>query len=193
MKSLREIISNNIVSLRKKMGLTQVGLAKKVNFSDKAVSRWEKGEVLPDIETLEVLSKVFNVPLSYLIEEHFETKAEERMGLTKNEILMHVLSCLTIWIIATIVFVYRELNYGHIFWQIFLWAVPVTAVYWLYVNKKMKNRIINIVWQTIFIWSILTCVFFQFMKHNAWLVYIIGVPIQAAIIISFFANAKKSI
>ena len=51
------------------MGLTQVGLAKKINYSDKAVSRWEKGEVLPDIETLDALSKIFNVPLSYLIEE----------------------------------------------------------------------------------------------------------------------------
>ena len=190
MKSLREIIPQNIVALRKKMGLTQVGLAKKVNFSDKAVSRWEKGEVLPDIETLETLSKVFNVPFSYLIEEHFETKIEKSVGLTKNEILMHALTILIIWTIATIIFVYREITYNHVMWQLFIWAIPVTAVYMLYTNRKAKNKVINLIFRTLFCWSLLTCVYFQFLELNAWLIYIVGVPVQAAIIVSFFANPK---
>ena len=190
MKSLREIIPQNIVALRKKMGLTQVGLAKKVNFSDKAVSRWEKGEVLPDIETLETLSKVFNVPFSYLIEEHFETKIEKSVGLTKNEILMHALTILIIWTIATIIFVYREITYNHVMWHLFIWAIPVTAVYMLYTNRKAKNKVINLIFRTLFCWSLLTCVYFQFLELNAWLIYIVGVPVQAAIIVSFFANPK---
>jgi len=190
MKSLREIIPQNIVALRKKMGLTQVGLAKKVNFSDKAVSRWEKGEVLPDIETLESLSKVFNVPFSYLIEEHFETKIEKSVGLTKNEILMHALTILIIWTIATIIFVYREITFNHVMWQLFIWAIPVTAVYMLYTNRKAKNKVINLIFRTLFCWSLLTCVYFQFLELNAWLIYIVGVPVQAAIIVSFFANPK---
>lgn len=191
MKSLREIIPQNIINLRKKMGLTQVGLAKKVNFSDKAVSRWENGEVLPDIETLEVLSKVFNVPISYLFEEHFETKIEQKVGLTKNELLMHILTILIIWTIFTIVFVYRQITYGDIMWRLFVWAVPLTSCYMLYTNRKSKNKILSLIFRTIFCWSFLTCIYFELIELNAWLIYIIGVPVQAVIIVSFFTDQKK--
>ena len=191
MKNLREIISQNIVNLRKKMGLTQIGLAKKVNFSDKAVSRWEKGEVLPDIETLEALSKVFNVPLSYLIEEHYETKVEEKVGLTKNELLMHILTVLIIWTIVTIVFVYREITYGDIMWRLFIWAVPLTASYMLHTNRKSKNKIVSLIFRTIFCWSLLTCIYFELIELNAWLIYIIGVPVQAVIVVSYFTKPKN--
>lgn len=49
---LRTIIGRNIVSLRKSAGMTQADLAAKLNYSDKAVSKWERGEAIPDIETL---------------------------------------------------------------------------------------------------------------------------------------------
>lgn len=190
MKTLREIISNNISTLRKKHEMTQIDLSKKINYSDKAVSRWEKGEVLPDIETLEGLSRIFNVPLSYMLEEHFETKVEKSVGLTKNEILMHCLSCLSIWTIATMIFVYQELNFDRIFWEIFLWAVPITAGYILYSNRKNKSKLIYLIFNTLFCWSVLTCVYFQFLEVSAWLIYIIGVPVQAAIIVSFYTEPK---
>ena len=76
--NIREIVSKNLIMLRKRQGLTQIDLSKRINYSDKAVSRWEKGEVLPDIETLQSLSEVFNVPLSYMIEEHDYSKEEKR-------------------------------------------------------------------------------------------------------------------
>ena len=77
MKNIREIISTNLIALRKQSGLTQVDLAKKLKYSDKAVSRWEKGEVVPDVETLENIAKVYNVPLTYLLKEHTEQKHKE--------------------------------------------------------------------------------------------------------------------
>ena len=68
MSNLRETVSQNLVRLRKENNLTQIELSQKINFSDKAVSRWEKGEVLPDIETIEKLSEVFGVPMSAILE-----------------------------------------------------------------------------------------------------------------------------
>ena len=69
MKNLKEIISKNIINLRKANNLTQVELSKMINYSDKAISRWEKGEVLPDIETIQTLSEVFKVPMSAILED----------------------------------------------------------------------------------------------------------------------------
>ncbi len=190
MKELREIIPENIVALRKKQGMTQVDLAKKINYSDKAVSRWEKGEVLPDIETLQALSRIFNVSLSYLLEEHYETKIEKTVGFDRNEIMMHLFTVLIIWTIATILFVYIQLSYLNSLWQLFVWAVPVTACYMLYVNKKRKNKVVQLVFRTIFIWSLLTSIYLYFIEYNAWLMYIIGIPVQATIILSYFTKPK---
>ena len=52
MENIKEIIAGNLVALRKSKRMTQQELAEKLNYSDKAVSRWEHAETLPDIETL---------------------------------------------------------------------------------------------------------------------------------------------
>ena len=70
MENIKEIISNNIIMLRKQKNLTQLELGEAIHYSDKAISRWEKGESLPDIETLQLLSETLDVPLTYLFEEH---------------------------------------------------------------------------------------------------------------------------
>jgi tellurite methyltransferase len=52
MENVKEIIAKNLTELRKANKLTQGALAEKLNYSDKAISRWEHAETLPDIETL---------------------------------------------------------------------------------------------------------------------------------------------
>ncbi len=53
--------------LRVKCGLTQADLAKRLNVSDKAVSKWESGGGYPDITQLPVLSEIFGVSIDYLL------------------------------------------------------------------------------------------------------------------------------
>ncbi len=68
--SKRDIISKNILALRKKAGYTQAELADKLNYSDKAISKWERGESLPDAEMLYNIATLFGVEIGYLFEEH---------------------------------------------------------------------------------------------------------------------------
>ena len=49
---LKQIIAKNIAKVRRAAGLTQLQLAEKLNYSDKAVSKWESGASLPDIVVL---------------------------------------------------------------------------------------------------------------------------------------------
>ena len=64
MEDVKRIVSQNIIRLRKEKGLTQAELAGLINYSDKAVSRWETGDVVPDLETIYALSEVLGVPVS---------------------------------------------------------------------------------------------------------------------------------
>lgn len=188
MKNLREIIPHNISTLRKEMGLTQMDLAKKVNYSDKAVSRWEKGEVLPDIETLQQIAKTLGVPLEYLFEQHAQVGTKTRNRPSIHEILFQVLIVCVIWTVLTIMFVYSQVIYNVSYWQVFVWGVPLTALFCIYYNRKWKNKNINFAWRTVFTWSFLTAVYVQFLSQNLWLVFIIGIPIQAAIFVAYFSK-----
>ena len=81
MQDLRLIISQNIVSLRRKSGLTQIELAEKLSYSDKAVSKWERGESTPDITVLKAIADIFSVTVDYLISEnHPEDLSDEPAG-----------------------------------------------------------------------------------------------------------------
>ena len=81
-KDIKKIIANNICELRKTNKLTQVELAEKLNYSDKAVSRWERGDTLPDIDILLKICDLFNVSFDYLIST--EDKREKEKQYTKS-------------------------------------------------------------------------------------------------------------
>ena len=60
-------LSERIKELRKKNGLTQLQLAKKLNITDKAVSKWEAGEGNPDISLLPAIASIFDCTIDYLL------------------------------------------------------------------------------------------------------------------------------
>ena len=68
-EKLKLQIGTNIASHRKKNGLTQAGLAERLNYSDKAVSKWERGESVPDVITLVQLAEQFEISVEDLLSD----------------------------------------------------------------------------------------------------------------------------
>ena len=66
-EKLKYQIGTNIALYRKRAGLTQAGLAEKLNYSDKAVSKWERGESVPDVLTLFMLAEQFEITINDLL------------------------------------------------------------------------------------------------------------------------------
>ena len=67
MDTLEEIVAYNLTELRKNARLTQAELAEKLNYSDKSVSKWERGEALPDLKVLTRLAELFGVSVDYFV------------------------------------------------------------------------------------------------------------------------------
>ena len=193
MKSIRNIIAENIYDLRKKNKLTQQDLANKINYSDKAVSRWEKGEVTPDIETLQSLAYVFNVSLIYLLEEHSDDVVTPRILKQQitNRLAFMFFSILTVWLFATITFVYCLLIYDFAFWQIFVWAVPGSCIVGIVSSIIWNKKVVSLICSSIFLWSLITSFFLQFLSLNLWLIFLIGIPLQILIVIIGFMKPIK--
>lgn len=58
---------DNFTDLRKKAGLSQNEIAEKLFVTRQAVSRWEQGDTVPEIETLQAISKLFGVTINDLL------------------------------------------------------------------------------------------------------------------------------
>ena len=84
-------IGELICTLRKEKGLTQVQLAERLNVSDKAVSKWERGLGCPDVSLLARLSQVFAVELEKLLAGELDPNSQAA-GNLKN---LHFYVCPT--------------------------------------------------------------------------------------------------
>lgn len=193
MKDIKQIIANNLISLRKKNNLTQNELAVKINYSDNAISRWEHAEVTPSIETLQHIADVFNVPLRSLIEDNAVVISDRNDHLQMvNKLAMILISVSIVWLLATIIFVCAQLIYNYTFWKIFLWPLPITCLVMYPFHKYWGRHIYKFVILTIFLWTLILVLYVQFytLAPLFWLIFIIGIPIQIALAIWAFVKPK---
>ena len=188
---LKQIIAKNIVDLRHVHEMTQATLAEQLNYSDKAVSKWERGESVPDITVLKNIADIFGVSVDYLLaEEHnfIEEEPEEVKHLKhKNRKLITGISLLLVFFVATCVFVFARLIMGTVGWHwlIFAYAIPVSAIVGLIFNSVWFNTRYNYFIISILMWSLLAVIFFTFFAFSVdiKLLYMIGVPGQIIIIL----------
>lgn len=185
MENLNEILSNNLTKLRKYNNITQAELAKKLDYSDKTISKWETGEIIPSIENLIKLSKLYNVTLdeitSPLSDDYFtpQTKNFEN----RNKIIITLLAILAVWIVATVIFVYTNIIFNLNSWLVFIWAVPVSCIVALVFNSLWGKRLFTFIIISILIWSTITAIFLQLLEYNLFATYFIGIPIQLSVVL----------
>ena len=70
LSELKLITASNIIKLRTQAGLTQAELGAKLNYSDKTISKWERGDAIPDAFVLTELAEIFNVSVDYILSSH---------------------------------------------------------------------------------------------------------------------------
>lgn len=190
MEDLKPVIAKNIIDLRKSYNLTQAELAEKLNYSDKAVSKWERAESVPDVVVLKQIADIFNVTVDYLLKaEH--TKKEDvseavKRQRNRNHLIITLLSTMLVFLIATIVFVVLGLYFGRIVqrqWMAYIYAVPVASIVLLVFNSIWGKRKLNYAIITVLLWSILLTIYLSFIDYNIWLIFILGIPGQIIIIL----------
>ena len=188
MSDLKHQIARNLVELRKMKKYTQQDVANLVQYSDKAVSKWEKGESLPDIEVLYQLCNIYGVTLDYLTHEGtFDEKKDyiipkyER----RNKAIIALLFVVAVWTVGVATFVGLYLYFSKTMWPIFVWCVPLSATVLFYFNLMWGKRILNLFILSTMVWGYITGIFLQliYANLNVWPVFLIGVPIQIAIIL----------
>lgn len=183
---LKNIIAQNITELRKQKKLTQAEFAERLNYTDKAISKWERGESIPSIEVLKQIADMFGVKVDYLLQEgSFIDKQDLVLPKenNQNKISITALAVTVVWFIATVVYVYTQINLNLNLWVVFVWAVPVSCMVLGIFNFKWGKHKFYMYINSLFIWSFLTSLYLSFLTYQVWLIFIIGVPVQISIIL----------
>lgn len=189
--NIRQLIGINISELRKSKKMTQADLASQLNYSDKAISRWEKGDTLPDIDVLLRICDIFGVQFEYLITNNVDKEKYKKIEKADNgsRITIVMLAVTLVWLAATIIYVYAGLM-GTKWWQVFIWAVPAMALMLEIFNRTWGKKFYSLFTLTLLNWGLLTALYIQFLSYNLWLLFILGAPIQVCIFLWY--NIKLS-
>lgn len=188
MDELRSIIAENISELRKSHGYTQLELAERLNYSDKSVSKWERGDSVPDIAVLKELSELFGVSLDYMVEKEHKIKNEPKQRL-KDKLYNHGfitgICVLLVWLLATLVYVILDIvTVGITKHRLaFVYAVPVSMIVWLVFNSIWFNKRRNFLIISLLMWSVLISLFVTFFPFNIWQIFVLGIPGQVIILL----------
>jgi len=191
MKDIKKTIADNLIALRKERGLTQNDLAERINYSDNMVSRWERAEIAPSVETLAKISEIYDIPIETLMRENATQTARENNKVNKVRILaIALLWVVSVWFISTIIFFYVTTFFRSIPWQIFILDIPLSCLIMLAFSKHF-GRIYTFVIASVLVWSTLAYIYLQFIAYNIFLVFIVGVPVQLALVIWAFIKPKS--
>lgn len=200
MDNIKSVIAKNIIELRRTNGMTQLELAERLNYSDKAISKWERAESLPDVSVLVDISKLFGVPLDYLVkEEHTADEIAAYNNTIENVTLPYskrsitAVSIILVWFIAMLVFVLLTIftEHAHYRWLPFIYAIPASSIVGIVFNSIWFKPRMNYGIVSVLMWSVLLSVHISLLPFgiNIFSIYLLGIPGQ--IIIFLWSLIKK--
>ena len=194
-------IGANIAYYRKQAGLTQAGLGEKLNYSDKAVSKWERGESIPDVLTLMQLASLFDITVDALLgdvnalpdnpstlERAMNQVSEKALKRKANKNIILALTTTLVWFVALLAFVVLsslDIPYS---WLAFFYAVPVNAIVLLSLRSAWHDFRWNKALISAIVWGSLASIYASiraFLGFNAWKIFLLGIPGQIAIFLWF--------
>ncbi len=188
-EKLKAQIGANIAALRRQQGLTQAELAERLNYTDKAVSKWERGDSMPDAVTLVQLSREFGVSLDALCagEAAAEPKPVPAKRVANKQVIL-TLASLLVWLVALTVYVVLSSVGVPKSWVSFIYAVPVNAIVLLSVGSAFRMFRWNQLLISLILWGCLGSLYgtlLVFAGANVWRIVFVGLLGQAAICLWF--------
>ncbi len=187
---LKKNVSEKITFYRKAAGLTQLELAEKLNYSDKSVSKWERGDGLPDITVLTNMAELFGVSVDDFVSS---APPKKPIKLTKKHTLIPALSVGLVWLAATFVFFVLAVAFQDLprKWLVFIYGCPVSFIvttvfsclWW-----RTASRIISI---TGMIWTLAASVDITLKIPNMFLIYAVAAVLQILVFLWFWLISDR--
>lgn len=192
MDERKATIASNLIRLRLAAGMTQAEVGEKLNYSDKTISKWERGEVTTDVFVLMEIAALFNVSVDYLLTPHAEIEPivyNKPKTPAYNTHAITAIAVLGVWTLALVLFIALWWA-GFVVWQIFAFALPISLITLLVMqsvfHKGRGNRFIVAALAV----SVLTALYLMFLSNNPWQLFLLLVPVCAIVYLAFRIKKK---
>ena len=201
MNDIKDIFAKNLSELRQASGMTQLELGERLNYSDKTVSKWERGESIPDAGILKQIADVFGVTVDYLLDpEHGADAApaavlEENDTVYRRHMTIRRIVLAGVWLLSFVIIVLCWIVTQKFFWLILIWTLPVSfllSIIFTSLWSRNKGRD-NYIFISLFIFSILLAIYLSALKANLWMLFLIMIPVEVLMYFCFklYFDKKK--
>ena len=195
---LKSVIAKNLIKYRKEKGFTQQELAEILNYSDKSISKWERGEGVPDIYILKQIAELYGVTVNDIIE--MESPSHENIPLVnklKNHVLITLMSVMLVWFVATIAHSILKIIFPDEIRVLYcyIYAVPLSSIVFYIFNRIwFRKNYINAILVSIISWSCLFTFYWTIKDYfnNFEVFFYIGIPFQIIIIFWYLMDRRKN-
>ncbi len=190
---LKKTLASNLVHYRKLFGFTQAELAHALSYSDKSVSKWERGEGLPDVVVLSQIATLYGIKLDDLL------SSRQRRKLPNHKLRRTMITSLSIGVVYLISFI-TYIVLGIVLpdlknlYMAFIIAIPISSIVGVILSSVWKDNLLQCIFSSLIICTIPLCVYLPFYYvQNMWFVFLIIVPLQPLCIMWFmFRNSLKN-
>lgn len=186
---LKLVSASNIIRLRTQAGMTQAELGAKLNYSDKTISKWERGEAIPDAYVLTKLAELFGVSVDYILSSHDNWQAppeeEEQMKKPRySEFRIILLVFVSVWMAFLTAFVALCL-FDIVLWELFLVALFSSLLVLIVLLATFRRRRYLELCVGALVLSVLLILFFVVPQMKLWQVLLLSVPAELIVFLSF--------
>ena len=173
--TLRKTVAKNIAAYRKAHHDTQLDLATKLNYSDKSVSNWERGESLPDVYILSQIAELYGVSVSALIGE-IQPPRESKPHYHMFILLLSLALTMAVATLLFSMFMICKVDYPA--WMFFVYALPVCSIICIVFTSLWWG----ILWQGVsvsaLIWTLGLSLYLSFELENVSLIFLVCAALQ---------------
>ena len=196
MEDLKQIVAANITGLRMSLDLTQAELGEKLNYSDKSISKWERGEAIPDVRVLKEMAQIFGVTVDYLINDHTGEEPPspdpvEQLKRNYSTDMITLVAIAGIFGVALSVFVLLWIIMGKMYWLTFVVTVPPAIMCWLILNSIWRQGKHNFIIIALFLASLIGMIYLIFLPYNLWQLFLLLIPAELIVFLSFQIKIRR--
>lgn len=183
-QEFRKVVSNNLSAYRKLNNLTQLELAEKLNYSDKSVSKWERGDGLPDPFVLKTIADFYGITINDLVSLR---KPKRHKHIRRKHVIIPLLSVAVAWLVAVVAFMILNMlpNPVQAAGLAFIYAIPVTAIIFTVFACIWWNQILQFISISGIIWSVALSIYVSVSIHGIHLIWFVATVVQIMAVLWF--------
>ncbi len=190
-QEFRQVVSNNLVAYRKLNNLTQMELAEKLNYSDKSVSKWERGEGIPDPFVLKTIADFYGITINDLVSHR---KPKRHKHIRRKHVIIPFLSVAVVWLVALLLFMILNMlptPVNHVE-MAFIYAIPATAIVFTVFACLWWNQILQFVSISGIIWSVALSIDLSVSINAIHLIWLVATVVQVMAVLWFIMVLRIS-